>query len=94
MDIKTLYNRVIGGHLIRRDEALFLYNQDLENLTRYANMIRDHFCGNQFDMCTIINGKSGLCSESLATTIQVLRYMNSYLKKRYWRMSKRMPTKG
>ena len=58
MDIKTLYNRVIGGHLIRRDEALFLYNQDLENLTRYANMIRDHFCGNQFDMCTIINGKS------------------------------------
>ena len=23
MDIKTLYNRVIGGHLIRRDEALF-----------------------------------------------------------------------
>ncbi len=64
MDIKTLYNRVIGGHLITREEALFLYKKDLGDLTRYANMIRDYFCGNQFDMCTIINGKSGLCSEN------------------------------
>lgn len=74
MDIKTLYNRVIGGHLIRRDEALFLYNQDLENLTRYANMIRDHFCGNQFDICTIINGKSGLCSENCKFCAQSSHY--------------------
>ena len=64
MDIKALYNRVIGGYLITREEALFLYKEDLGDLTRYADMIRDHFCGNQFDMCTIINGKSGLCSEN------------------------------
>ena len=36
MDIKTLYNRVIGGHLITREEALFLYKEDLGDLTRYA----------------------------------------------------------
>lgn len=74
MDIKTLYNRVIGGHLITREEALFLYKEDLGDLTRYADMIRDHFCGNQFDMCTIINGKSGLCSENCKFCAQSSHY--------------------
>jgi len=74
MDIKALYNRVIGGHLIRREEALFLYKEDLGDLTRYADMIRDHFCGNQFDMCTIINGKSGLCSENCKFCAQSSHY--------------------
>lgn len=74
MDIKALYNRVIGGYLITREEALFLYKEDLEDLTRYADMIRDHFCGNQFDMCTIINGKSGLCSENCKFCAQSSHY--------------------
>ena len=74
MDIKALYNRVIGGHLITREEALFLYKEDLGDLTRYADMIRDHFCGNQFDMCTIINGKSGLCSENCKFCAQSSHY--------------------
>lgn len=74
MDIKALYDRVIGGYLIRREEALFLYKEDLGDLTRYADMIRDHFCGNQFDMCTIINGKSGLCSENCKFCAQSSHY--------------------
>ena len=74
MDIKALYNRVIGGYLITREEALFLYKGDLVDLTRYADMIRDHFCGNQFDMCTIINGKSGLCSENCKFCAQSSHY--------------------
>lgn len=74
MDIKALYDRVIGGYLITREEALFLYKEDLEDLTRYADMIRDHFCGNQFDMCTIINGKSGLCSENCKFCAQSSHY--------------------
>lgn len=74
MDIKALYNRVIGGYLITREEALFLYKEDLVDLTRYADMIRDHFCGNQFDMCTIINGKSGLCSENCKFCAQSSHY--------------------
>lgn len=74
MDIKALYDRVIGGYLIRREEALFLYKEDLVDLTRYADMIRDHFCGNQFDMCTIINGKSGLCSENCKFCAQSSHY--------------------
>lgn len=74
MGIKALYNRVIGGYLITREEALFLYKEDLGDLTRYADMIRDHFCGNQFDMCTIINGKSGLCSENCKFCAQSSHY--------------------
>ena len=74
MDIKALYDRVIGGYLITREEALFLYKEDLVDLTRYADMIRDHFCGNQFDMCTIINGKSGLCSENCKFCAQSSHY--------------------
>lgn len=74
MDIKALYDRVIGGYLIMREEALFLYKEDLGDLTRYADMIRDHFCGNQFDMCTIINGKSGLCSENCKFCAQSSHY--------------------
>ena len=74
MDIKALYNRVIGGYPITREEALFLYKEDLGDLTRYADMIRDHFCGNQFDMCTIINGKSGLCSENCKFCAQSSHY--------------------
>ena len=36
----------------------------LEELCAAANEVREHFCGNVFDVCTIINGKSGKCSEN------------------------------
>ena len=36
----------------------------LEELCAAANDVRAHFCGNVFDVCTIINGKSGKCSEN------------------------------
>lgn len=74
MDIKTLTERVIGGHLVTREEALFLYDQPLVDLGRYANAIREHFCGDQFDVCTIINGKSGLCSEDCRFCAQSSHY--------------------
>ena len=40
-----------------------LIKTPLEELCNAANDIRKHFCGNAFDICTIINGKSGRCSE-------------------------------
>ena len=36
----------------------------LEELCAAANEVRAQFCGNVFDICTIINGKSGKCSEN------------------------------
>lgn len=64
MDIERLGNAVLHGKQIIREEALWLYQQPLEALCRKADEIRAHFCSNGFDICTIINGKSGRCSEN------------------------------
>lgn len=41
-----------------------MYGQPLTELCEDADKIRRHFCGSQFDLCTIINAKSGACSEN------------------------------
>ena len=64
MDIERLGNAVLQGRQISREEALWLYQQPLEALCRKGDEIRAHFCSNGFDICTIINGKSGRCSEN------------------------------
>ena len=64
MNLKELTNKVLNGKQIVKEEALFLYGQPLLELCESANTIRQHFCANQFDICTIINAKSGGCSEN------------------------------
>lgn len=61
--LETLTQQVLEGWAVTRPEAMELYGQPLEELCRSANKIRRHICGNRFDLCTIINGKSGACSE-------------------------------
>ncbi len=63
MSIKTIGDEVLEGKKICAGEALWLYRQPLGELCEKADEIRKHFCSGQFDMCTIINGKSGKCSE-------------------------------
>ncbi len=63
MELQTLKKEVLGGRLIGREEALWLAEAPLEELCGAADEIRRAFCGNCFDICTIINGKSGRCSE-------------------------------
>lgn len=64
MNLYELTNKVLERKQISREEALFLYKQPLSELCENADKIRRHFCSNQFDICTIINAKSGSCSES------------------------------
>ena len=65
IDIEDLYNKVLDGYEISKDEALDLYKTaDISSLKEYANKIRKHFSGNKFDLCTIVNAKSGKCSEN------------------------------
>lgn len=64
MDIESLKNEVLQGKQISREEALWLYEQPLEELCDSADEIRRRFCADTFDICTIINGKSGRCSEN------------------------------
>ena len=63
-EIETLCERVLSGEKITREQALELYNQPLEPLCAAADRIRRTFCQDAFDLCTIINGKSGKCSEN------------------------------
>ena len=62
--IYNLTERVLSGGEITREEAQYLYGQPLEILCECADRIRRHFCSRRFDLCTIINGKSGRCSEN------------------------------
>ncbi|OUQ15390.1 biotin synthase BioB [Lachnoclostridium sp. An14] len=64
MTVETLAKEIMEGRLIGREEALWLWEQPLEELCEQADRIRKHFCAGRFDLCTIINGKSGRCSEN------------------------------
>lgn len=64
MEIKNLVQEIINGRRLTRVEnvAVFL-TADLDDLCQGANEIRQALCGNKIDLCSIINGKSGRCSE-------------------------------
>lgn len=63
MTLESLKQKVLEGNRINKEEAMFLVNVPLENLSSAADELRQFFCGNKFDLCTIVNGKSGKCSE-------------------------------
>ncbi|MEG2597418.1 MAG: biotin synthase BioB, partial [Oscillospiraceae bacterium] len=62
--IENLKSKILSGGLCTKEEALCLCDQPLDELCEAANKIRKQFCFDQFDICTIINGKSGRCSEN------------------------------
>ena len=65
MDIIKLAEDIIGGYRIKRsDDTGFFITADLEQLCSGADMIRKHFKGDHVDLCSIINGRSGKCSEN------------------------------
>ena len=61
---ELLKQKIFDGEQITKQEAIELYKQPLLELCPNADEIRRHFCSNSFDICTIINGKSGHCSEN------------------------------
>ena len=62
--IETLKQQVLGGEPIREEQAIELARtSDKEALYKAAHEITRHFMGNKFDTCSIINAKSGNCSE-------------------------------
>lgn len=74
MDIIELKEKVKNGYVITRDEAIEVYNSDYNKLTEAADELREYFCGNNFDVCTIINAKSGRCSENCKFCAQSAHY--------------------
>lgn len=53
---------------------MLLCSIPLDELCAAADEIRRYFCGNSFDICTIINGKSGRCSEDCKYCAQSAHY--------------------
>jgi len=75
--VESLKEKVLSGDEIDRKEASFLQGADLEELCGAANVIREYFCQDGFDICTIINGKSGKCSENCKYCAQAGCYATS-----------------
>lgn len=77
--LKELKRKIISGYEITKPEALHIARISLNpktliSLCSYSNDIRKHFCGDSFDICTIINGKSGRCSENCKYCAQSAHY--------------------
>lgn len=78
--INKLKNKVLSGANITYDEALSLAHAPLNELLDAANEIRKHFCKNIFDICSIINAKSGRCSEDCKFCAQSVYYRTNIKK--------------
>lgn len=64
MDLKKLADDIINGkRLTREDDLSFFIDCELDALLEGADKIREYFCGDKVDLCTIINGRSGRCGE-------------------------------
>jgi biotin synthase len=64
--IRNIGDKVFGGEKITFSEAKKLLEVDkngLVDLMAVANRVRHRFCGDQVDLCTLLNAKSGRCSE-------------------------------
>ncbi len=71
--VRTLSERILSGKRIGHEEALMLCdidNKGLIELLSGASRIREKFFGNRITLCTIINAKSGSCSENCAFCAQ------------------------
>jgi biotin synthase len=73
--ISQLEEKVLRGEYINPEEALWLAQfAEKEALYEAANRIRIHFCGNRMDLCTILNAKSGKCTEDCKWCSQSANY--------------------
>lgn len=64
MNLTSLSQEIIDGRrLTREDDLRAFISANLQELLTGADRIRSELCGNHIDLCTIINGRSGKCSE-------------------------------
>ena len=61
---ENIKKEILNGNSITFEEALSLTKSPIDSLCSAADEIRLFYCKNSFDICAIINGKSGGCSEN------------------------------
>ena len=78
MNPLTLAQEIIDGRRIcREDDLSFFLTCGLEELCEGADKIRKHFIGDKVDLCSIINGRSGLCPEDCKYCAQSVHHHTS-----------------
>ena len=64
-NLNTLADEIIQGKRLEpQDDTSYLLTAPIDELQEAAGKIQRAFCGNHIDLCTIINGRSGRCSEN------------------------------
>ena len=72
--METLAERIVQGQRLDREDGRKLREMDLEELCRAADEIRRAFCSDKGELCTIVNGRSGRCSEDCKFCAQSCHY--------------------
>lgn len=74
--LKQFEEKILKGQHLSRSEALSLLDETipLETLLETANRIRMACAGNKLALCSIVNGKSGRCSEDCKFCAQSIHY--------------------
>lgn len=72
--LQQAQHSIIEGKRIDRQTVLQLLSSPPRELHRAADGLRRHFLGNHFDLCSIINAKSGNCTENCRWCAQAARH--------------------
>lgn len=76
-ELRRFKDKILSGKELTKEEALLIAespNLKLLDLYAVANDIREHFFGSYIELCSIVNAKSGACSEDCAFCAQSSRY--------------------
>jgi biotin synthase len=76
-EIQKIGDKVLEGRSVSMKEIRLLLEAkgpDLMDLVAVANRVRVEFNGNEIDLCSLLNAKSGKCSEDCAFCAQSAHY--------------------
>jgi biotin synthase len=76
-EIQKIGDKVLEGGSVRMEEIfpfLEAKGPDIMDLAAVANRVREEFNGNKIDLCSLLNAKSGRCSEDCAFCAQSAHY--------------------
>jgi biotin synthase len=78
--IESITKKVLEGYEIEKEDALFLsQSEDVYDILYCANKIKEKFLGKKMHFCSIVNAKSGACTEDCKFCAQSAHY-NTFIK--------------